>query len=50
MTVEEKLLENVRDWFIAKDGQNFLKLSEKDQNNLILAAIRGLAEKSKAEK
>lgn len=39
MNAEKKLYNNIRDWFILTDS-NFLKLSEKDQNNIILAVIR----------
>lgn len=39
MTPEEKLIKNIRDWFIVTDG-DFLKLSEKDQNDLISSMIQ----------
>lgn len=50
MSAEEKLIKDIRNWFIEKDGDNFLRLSEKDQNNLILAVIRTHVDKLKAEK
>lgn len=40
MTPEEKLYNSIKNWIIEKDGHNFLKLSEKDQNNIILAVIQ----------
>ena len=39
MTPEEKLYNSIKDWLIEKDGYNFLKLSEKNQNNLIIEVI-----------
>lgn len=50
MNAEEKFINNIRDWFIEKDGDKFLKLSEKDQNNLILAVIKTHIDKLKNEK
>lgn len=47
MSAEEKLIQDIRDWFIVRDGEKFLKLSENDQNNLILAVIQGYIEKEK---
>jgi hypothetical protein len=40
MTPEEKLYNSIKNWIIEKDGYNFLKLSEKDQHNIILAVIQ----------
>lgn len=39
MTPQEKVYNNIKDWFIVTDGDNFLKLSEKDQNELIIDMI-----------
>lgn len=50
MNAEKKLIENIRSWLIEKDGPNFLKLSEKDQNNIILDVIQTHIDKLKAEK
>lgn len=49
MNASEKVIESVREWFITNDGYNFLRLSEKDQNNLIAAVIYGYIEKQKSE-
>lgn len=50
MTAEEKLITDIRNWFIEQDGDKFLKLSEKDQNNLILAVIQTHVDKLKTAK
>ena len=50
MTAEEKHINDIRNWFIEKDGDKFLRLSEKDQNNLVLAVIRTHVDNLKAEK
>lgn len=39
ITAEQKLYNAIRDSIILEDGANFLKLSEKDQHNIILAVI-----------
>lgn len=39
MTAEEKIIETIRNFLISQDGEKFLKLSKKDQDNII-AAIR----------
>ena len=40
MTPSEKIYNDLKDWFIVTDGDNFLKLSDEDQNDLILSMIR----------
>lgn len=50
MNAEEKFIESIRNWLIEKDGPNFLKLSEKDQNNIILAVIQTHINELKAQK
>jgi hypothetical protein len=50
MTSEEKLFNSIREWLIEKDGSNFLKLSEKDQNNIILAVIQTHINELKSQK
>lgn len=49
MTAEEKLMQTVRDYLITQKGIAFLKLSEKDQNNLILAVIQDHFEKERGK-
>lgn len=49
MTAEEKFINNIRDCIIEQDGEKFLRLSEKDQENIILATIRGYIEIMKNE-
>ena len=39
MTTEEKVYNNIKEWYIVTDGDNFLKLSDEDQNELILSMI-----------
>lgn len=50
MTAEEKFINNIREWIIEQDGEKFLRLSEKDQNNIILAIIQTHIDKLKNEK
>lgn len=50
MTSEEKVYNSIKNWFIEKDGYNFLKLSEDDQNNLILAVIQTHIKDLKSQK
>lgn len=50
MTTAEKLYTELKNWHIEKYGYEFLRLSEKDQHNLILAAIQSYTEKLKNEK
>lgn len=40
ITPEKKLYNAIRESIIAEDGINFLKLSEKDQDNIILAVVQ----------
>ena len=40
MKPHEKLINVIKDGLIAKHGYNFLKLSEKDLQNLILQVMR----------
>ena len=40
MTPSEKIYNDLKDWFIVTDGDNFLKLSDEDQNDLIISMIR----------
>jgi hypothetical protein len=50
MNAEQKFYNAIRDHLILQDGDKFLRLSEKDQNNIILATIRGYIEIMKKEK
>ncbi len=50
MTAEEKMLKAIRDYLIEENGEEFLKLSEEQQNDLILAVIREFIEMTKSEK
>ena len=50
MTAEEKLINAIREALIEKHGEEFLFLSEEDQNELILATMREYIDKLKAEK
>jgi hypothetical protein len=47
MTPQEKLYNELKNWFIEKYGYEFLRLSEKDQNNLIIAALQDYTAKIK---
>lgn len=40
MTPQEKLLKVIKDGLISKHGNDFLKLSEKDQQNLTIQVMR----------
>ena len=48
MTPEKKIIETVRGMLIAKYGYNFLRLSERDQSNLISDEIRKSIQKLRA--
>lgn len=50
MTPSEKIYNDLKDWFIVTDGDNFLKLSDEDQNELILSMIRLYVDNLKNEK
>lgn len=50
MTPIEKIYNDLKDWFIVTDGDNFLKLSDEDQNELILSMIRLYVDNLKNEK
>lgn len=50
MTPEKKVYNNIREWFIVTDGDNFLKLSENDQQNLIISMIQLHVDNLKNEK
>lgn len=45
MTAEEKMLKAVRDYLIEENEEEFLELTEEEQNNLILATIHSYIEK-----
>ena len=47
MTPAEKLYNELKNYHIEKYGYDFLRLSEKDQQNLILAALQSYADKVK---
>lgn len=47
MTPYEKLYNELKNWYIEKYGYEFLRLSEKDQQNLIIAAVQSYADKVK---
>ena len=50
MTPQEKLYNELKNWFIEKHGYEFLRLSEKDQQNLIISAVQSYTDKLKNEK
>lgn len=50
MTPAEKVYNNIKDWFILTDGNNFLKLSDEEQNELIISMINLYADNLKNEK
>ena len=45
MTAEEKFINNIRAYLIEENGEEFLELTEEEQNNLILATIHSYIEK-----
>lgn len=47
MTPAEKLYNELKNYYIEKYGYDFLRLSEKDQQNLIIAALQSYADKVK---
>ena len=47
MTPAEKLYNELKNCFIEKYGYDFLRLPEKDQQNLIIAALQSYADKVK---
>lgn len=47
MTPEKRIYESIKNMLIKKEGYNFLKLSEKDQDNLIADEFRKHIEKIK---
>jgi hypothetical protein len=47
MTPQEKLYNELKNWFVEKHGYEFLRLSEKDQQNLIIAAVQSYADNLK---
>ena len=47
MTPAEKLYNELKNYYIEKYGYDFLRLSEKDQQNLIIAAVQTYADKVK---
>lgn len=47
MTPQEKLYNELKNWYIEKYGYEFLRLPEKDQQNLIIAAVQSYADKLK---
>lgn len=49
MTPQEKLYNELKNWFIEKYGYEYLRLSEKDQQNLILSAVQSYADKLKTK-
>ena len=49
MTPQEKIYNDIRDWFILTD-KDFLKLSEKDQQESILSMIQLYVDNLKKEK
>jgi hypothetical protein len=50
MTPQEKLYNELKNWCIEKYGYGFLRLSEKDQNILIISALQDYSNKLKNEK
>jgi hypothetical protein len=50
MTPQERLYYELKNYLIEKHGCNFLRLSEKDQNNLILSVLQDYSNKLKNEK
>ena len=49
MTPEEKLYNELKNWFIAKHGNKFLRLSEENQNKKIIELIQLYREKMKLD-
>lgn len=47
MTPHEKLYNELKNWYIEKYGYEFLRLSEKDQQNLIISAVQSYSDKMK---
>lgn len=47
MTPQEKLYNELKNYFIEKYGYKFLRLSEKDQNNLIISALQSYTDNLK---
>lgn len=50
MTAEEKMLQSIRNYLIEENGEEFLKLSEEQQTELIIAILKEFIEKTKIEK
>lgn len=50
MTAEEKMLKAIRNYLIEENGEEFLKLTKEQQNDLILAIVREFIEMTKNEK
>lgn len=50
MTPSEKIYNDLKEWFIVTDGDNFLKLSDEEQNELIISMIRLYVDNLKNEK
>lgn len=46
MTAEEKMLQSIRNYLIEENGEEFLELTEEEQNNLILATVHSYIEKT----
>ena len=47
MTPQEKLYNELKNYYIEKYGYEFLRLPEKDQQYLIIAAVQSYADKLK---
>ena len=47
MTPAEKLCNELKNYFIEKYGYNFLRLSEEDQQKLIVSAVQSYVDKVK---
>lgn len=50
MRAEEKMLQSIRNYLIEENGEEFLKLSEEQQTELIIAILKEFIEKTKKEK
>lgn len=47
MTPQEKLYNELKNWHIEKYGYDFLRLPERDQQNLIIAAAQSYVDRLK---
>lgn len=50
MTAEEKFIYNIRAYLIEQNGEEFLQLSEEEQNDLIFVTVQEFIKKQLNEK